>query len=212
MNYSDVYNNVKSIVLNRKGMHNIPEVISESIIRDLTGLFCHIGFKNSISTDETINFLERVNNHKIKSVITDGSFQDVSQLIDDDITEHKLYNLTENALMFLRPGSLQIGPGEFFFCFYSKCSEFGYETTSGFDIAINNKTFEFKKLNSNFTSPRLFDKYTQDDRLDNLLVIHPVSSARKPLKRSKYSCINLKQTPWRDVYFHRGTAGTLALK
>ena len=103
----------------------------------------------------------------------------------------------------------RLGFGEFFFCFYDAGSTFGIDNQAGFDIITDNTTTELKKLGSNFTDEALFDGYAESEEVDRLMVIHPVSNAKKPLQRSKYACV--PTTEWRKAFYHRGKAGTLAL-
>jgi hypothetical protein len=111
--------------------------------------------------------------------------------------------------MNYKPGNVQVGPGEFFFCFYDAGSTFGIDNQAGFDVITDNTTTELKKLGSNFTDEALFDGYAESEDVDRLLVIHPVSNAKKPKQRSKYACVHT--TEWRKAFYHRGKAGTLAL-
>ena len=88
---------------------------------------------------------------------------------------------------------------------------FGIDNQSGYDVVLDSTTTELKKLGSNFTTPELFDKYAESPKVDRLLVVKPVSNARKPRGRSQYACVTFSKTNWREAFTHTGKAGTLAL-
>ena len=102
-----------------------------------------------------------------------------------------------------------MGPGEFFFCFYDRGSVFGIDSQAGFDVVTDRTTTEFKRLNTNLTTPDMFDKYAESEKVERLLVIKPISNAKKPRIRSQYACIHT--TKWRDAFYHR-SGMTLAIK
>lgn len=210
IDYGAVYNRVDSFLQTREGLSN-PKNSRDYIwfVRELTGIFCGAGYEHDLDTGSILNFFDLVERHEIKNINTSGQLSNVSDLIDDFVTDHPLYQITEFTLMNYKPGNVQVGPGEFFFCFYDSGSVFGIDNQAGFDVITDNTTTEFKKLGSNFTDPELFDKYAESDDVDRLLVIKPVSNARKPLVRSQYACI--ATTDWRKAFYHRGKSGTLAL-
>jgi len=181
-------------------------------LKELTGIVCGIAYDNNISTRDVKRFMFIVSQHKISPINDDGQLHQVSELIRDDIYTHPMYNLLEYTLMNYKPGNVQAGPGEMFFCFYDKNSTFGIDNTNGFDIIVDNKRTELKKLGTNFTNEELFDKYAEDKNCERLLVVKPVSDAKKPLLRSSYACITFKDKNWREAFDHIGKQGTLVLK
>lgn len=210
IDYGTVYQRVDSFLQTREGLAN-PKKAQDYVwfVRELTGIFCGAAFEHDMDTGTILNFFDLVERHEISNVDTSGQLVDVSNLIDDFITSHPLYEITEFTLMNYKPGNVQVGPGEFFFCFYDAGSTFGIDNQAGFDVITDNTTTELKKLGSNFTDEALFDGYAESEDVDRLLVVHPVSNAKKPQQRSKYACT--PTTEWRKAFYHRGKAGTLAL-
>ena len=210
INYSQVYNRVDTFLQTREGLAN-PKNARDYVwfVRELTGIFCGAAHENDLDTGSVLNFFDLVERHEIKSINTSGKLENVSTLIDAFITDHPLYEITEFTLMNYKPGNVQVGPGEFFFCFYDAGSTFGIDNQAGFDVVTDGTTTEMKKLGSNFTDAELFDKYAESDDVDRLLVIKPVSNAKKPMIRSQYACT--LTTDWRQAFYHRGKSGTLAL-
>lgn len=210
IDYGTVYQRVDSFLQTREGLAN-PKKAQDYVwfVRELTGIFCGAAFEHDMDTGTILNFFDLVERHEITDVDTSGKLVDVSNLIDDFITSHPLYEITEFTLMNYKPGNVQVGPGEFFFCFYDAGSTFGIDNQAGFDIITDRTTTELKKLGSNFTDEALFDGYAESEDVDRLMVVHPVSNAKKPLQRSKYACT--PTTDWRKAFYHRGKAGTLAL-
>lgn len=214
VNYSEIYERVDSFLQTREGLAN-PKNPQDYIlfVRELTGIFCGAAHEHDQDTKDVLEYFDMVESHEIVNILDDGKLHDVCDLIDNKITSHPLYNITEFALMFYKPGNVQVGPGEFFLCFYDRGSVFGIDNQSGYDIVVDGTTTEMKKLGSNFTTPELFDKYADSEKVDRLLVIKPVSNAKKPQasKRSKYACVTFSKMGWREVFTHVGKAGKLAL-
>ena len=210
INYGNIYTRVDSFLQSREGLRN-PKNSQDYVwfVRELTGIFCGAGYEHDLDTQDVINYFDIAQNHEITNVDSSGSLRNVKSLISDELTSHPLYEITEYTLMYYKPGNVQVGPGEFFFCFYDCGSTFGIDNQAGFDVITDNTTTEFKKLGSNFTTPELFDKYAESEDVERLLVIKPVSNAKKPAARSKYACT--PTTKWRSAFTHRGKAGTLAL-
>jgi len=210
IDYGTVYQRVDSFLQTREGLAN-PKKAQDYVwfVRELTGIFCGAAFEHDMDTGTILNFFDLVERHEISNVDTSGQLVNVSNLIDDFITSHPLYEITEFTLMNYKPGNVQVGPGEFFFCFYDAGSTFGIDNQAGFDIITDRTTTELKKLGSNFTDEALFDGYAESEDVDRLMVVHPVSNAKKPMQRSKYACT--PTTEWRKAFYHRGKAGTLAL-
>ena len=210
IDYGTVYQRVDSFLQSREGLAN-PKKVQDYVwfVRELTGIFCGAAFEHDMNTDDVVEFFDMVQDHEISGIDTSGRLVDVADLIDTDILTHPLYEITEFTLMNYKPGNVQVGPGEFFFCFYDVGSTFGIDNQAGFDIITDRTTTELKKLGSNFTDEALFDGYAESEDVDRLMVIHPVSNAKKPLQRSKYACT--PTTEWRKAFYHRGKSGTLAL-
>ncbi len=199
INYTGIRHNLEKILENREGFAN-PKLF-DTALRELTGMFCGFAYEHDISDDDVNEFLIRVRHHTITGINNIGKLTDVSHLINYDIRTHPLYELTEFALMHYRPGKVQAGPGEFFFCFYDASSEFGVDNHIGYDIRAGGQTIELKKLGSNFTTPDIFDHYASTGEVDYLLVVKPVSEAKTPKFRSKYSCIPVAD--WRKAFYHK---------
>jgi hypothetical protein len=210
IDYGTVYQRVDSFLQTREGLAN-PKKAQDYVwfVRELTGIFCGAAFEHDLGTGSILNFFDLVERHEIKNLNTTGQLSEVGDLIDPFITEHPLYEITEFTLMNYKPGNVQVGPGEFFFCFYDAGSVFGIDNQAGYDVVTDGVATELKKLGSNFTDPELFDGYANSDDVERLLVVHPVSNAKKPLQRSKYACTHT--TKWREAFYHRGKNGTLAL-
>lgn len=210
IDYGKVYRTVDSFLQTREGLAN-PKNSQDYVwfVRELTGILCGASYENDLTTDDVVTFLDLVENHYITNVDTSGKLSNIADLISDEITSHPLYYITEFTLMNYKPGNVQVGPGEFFMCFYDRASVFGIDNSAGYDVVVDKTTTEMKKLGSNFTSPELFDKYAASTAVERLLVIKPVSNAKKPQVRSQYACTHT--TMWRDAFYHRNGT-TLALK
>jgi len=212
IDFSAVYNNVDEFLQTREGLSTPKNAQDYPIfVRELTGIFCGAAHENGFTTQDISMFLTEVQRHEIIGVNDNGRLNDVSDLISPRITSHPLYDITEYALMNYKPGNVQVGPGEFFFCFYDRGSVFGIDNMAGFDIVLDQHPTELKKLGSNFTDPELFDKYAESPKVSRLLVVKPVSNAKKPLFRSQYACVTFSKNNWREAFTHIGKAGTLAL-
>lgn len=210
IDYGAVSTAVSEFLMTRDGLNNPKHEKNFAwFVRDLAGIFCGVSHANGLCTEHIISFLESVKHHSMHSLSDDGNMHCVRLLINNDVAEHPLYKLTEHPLMYFKPGNTQVGPGEFFFCFYDKDSTYGVDNVSGFDIKLHNVTTEMKSYGSNFTTPELLDKYADSDKVDRLLVVKPVSDAARPNKRSKYVCCDT--TRWREVFTHKGKNGSLVL-
>ena len=210
INYGAVNQAVTEFLKTRDGLSNPKKPKSfVSFVRGLTGILCGVSYTNDLDTKDILSFLEEVRDHEMYSLNNDGKMHCVSTLINSNVLAHPLYELTERDIMQYKPGSNQVGPGEFFFCFYDKNSTYGVDNVSGFDIKLHDVTTEMKSYGSNFTTPELLDKYADSDKVDRLLVVKPVSDAARPNKRSKYVCCDT--TRWREVFTHKGKNGSLVL-
>ena len=208
--YDKVYTVIEDLVLLREGLRS-PKNISDFkvYVSQLTGIFCGLAHQNDLPTQSIVEFIKRVQDHKITNIVNNGSVNLVEDLICDSITNHPLYHITERELMKYKPSSTQVGPGELFMCFYDADSVFSIDNTAGFDIIVDNVPTELKSINSNQTTPEQFDKYGADPRCQRLLVVLPVGDSAKPRIRSRYASIDAVN--WRDAYYHRN-GKTLAYK
>lgn len=212
VNYSVVYNRVDSFLQTREGLAN-PKNSQDYIwfVRELTGIFCGAAHEHDLDTDSIVDFLNIVEDHHISPLQDNGYLHNVGDLMHNDVVTHPLYYITEFILMNYKPGNVQVGPGEFFMCFYDRGSVFGIDNQAGYDVIVDGRTTELKKLGSNFTTPELFDKYAKSPKVDRLLVMKPVSNAKKPMFRSQYACVTFSKMDWREAFTHTGKAGTLSL-
>lgn len=209
IDYGKIYNRVDSFLQTREGLAN-PKNAQDYVwfVRELTGIFCGAAYENDLNTHDTLTFFDLVEDHYINDINLTGKLCDVKDLISQDIVNHPLYYITESTLMNYKPGNVQVGPGEFFFCFYDRGSTFGIDNMSGYDVITDNVTTEMKKLGSNFTTPELFDKYAASNAVQRLLIVKPISNAKKPRIRSQYACT--LTTEWRKAFYHKNGT-TLAL-
>lgn len=212
INYTAVYNRVDDFLQTREGLANPKNSRDYTwFLRELTGIFCGSAHEHDLTNDDIMTFLDMVQSHEIVNIDDSGKLASVSDLIDPQIVSHPLYQITEFVLMNYKPGNVQVGPGEFFFCFYDRGSVFGIDNLAGYDVVVDSQPTELKKLGSNFTDPELFDKYAECPKVSRLLVIKPVSNAKKPMIRSQYACVTFSKNNWREAFTHIGKAGTLAL-
>jgi hypothetical protein len=210
VDYGTVYNEIDSFLQTREGLAN-PKKQQDYVwfVRELTGIFCGAAFEHELDTKDIVEFLDLVRFHTIDDINTSGELVDVADLISTSVLMHPLYEITEFTLMNYKPGKVQVGPGEFFFCFYDSNSTFGIDNQAGYDVITDNVTTEFKTLGSNFTDPELLDGYANSPYVDRLLVVKPVSNAKKPLLRSRYACVRTEK--WREAFTHTGKNGSLVL-
>lgn len=184
-----------------------------SAIRYLLGMYADYMDILDLSIDEVLGFLEAVRTHKLDTNTQEmfsGAEVEFSDIIE--FSNHPLYIATEYELATFKPGSLQLGPMEFFLFFYHADSELGVDSVSGWDVRLKLGgqwiRVELKKAGSNFAykmnnGEMLFDHYTDmatDDKLDALMVVSPVSNAKNPRLRSRFVAINLRETEWRNVF------------
>tara|TARA_X000001316_G_C920723_1_gene34937 strand:- start:1487 stop:1981 length:495 start_codon:yes stop_codon:yes gene_type:complete len=109
----------------------------------------------------------------------------------------------ETILMNFKPASVQVGTGEFFFCWYDKDSVFGIDNQIDFDVKVDGLELELKGLNSNFTaSEGKFDNYMKV--CDGIMVVGSYDNRngkgeikKNPLTRSVFS-INVSN--WKDSF------------
>lgn len=213
VNYTQIRNAVDAFTSTRDGLSNSKDASMYNVfVGELTGILCGTAFNYNISTSDVLEYLNIVVKHKMKPINDDGLMHQVNELIDESILQHPLYNLLEYSLMYYKPGSTQVGPGELFFCFYDRDSTFGIDNTNGFDIIVDDKKTELKKVGSNFTDAELFDKYSNDVNCERLMVVKPISNAKTPKLRSSYACITFTERNWREAFEHKGKQGTLAVK
>ena len=210
IDYGTVNQAVTEFLKTRDGLSNPKKPKSfDSFVRGLTGILCGVSYTNDLDTKDILSFLEEVRDHEMYSLNNDGKMHCVSTLINSNVLAHPLYELTERDIMQYKPGSNQVGPGEFFFCFYDKNSTYCIDNTTGFDILLHQIAYELKTLGTNLTTPVLFNKYAESGKVDRLLVVKPVSDKDKPRQRSKYVCCDTNK--WSEVFTHKGKSGTLVL-
>lgn len=210
INYGEIRERTDSFLQTREGLAQ-PKIQQDYDIfcSELAGIFCDVLYKNSIDQADFMEWLDMVQVHQINEIPTGVKIQ-VAQLISTPIVMHPLYELLEYRLMTYKPGSTQVGPGEFFMCFYDANSEFGIDNQAGYDIQTGGVTTELKKLGTNFTDAAKFDEYAASPDVNRLMVVKPVSNAIKPKVRSEILVCDFREQDWREVFTHRGKAGTLA--
>lgn len=212
INYNEIRERTDTFLQTREGLAQ-PKIAQDYDVfcSELTGIFCDVLYKNNIPQSEFFDWLDMVQVHQINDIPV-GEKIPVAQLISTPIMMHDLYFLLEYRLMVYKPGSTQVGPGEFYMCFYDANSEFGIDPQAGYDIQTGGVRTELKKLNTNFTDAAKFDEYAASNEVDRLMVVKPVSNAAKPKVRSEMVVCDFRTMNWRDVFTHRGAAGTLAFK
>ena len=212
INYASVYNEVDQFLQTREGLANPKQKQDyQWFVRELTGILCGAAYENNLTDYDISDFLLMSKVHELKPLQDDGKLHNVADLISDEILNHPLYFILEFTLMNYKPGNVQVGPGEFFFCFFDCSSVFGIDNQAGFDVMIDGTTTELKKLGSNFTDPKLFDEYQESAKVDRLMIVKPVSNAANPRIRSQYACVTFAKNKWWEAFTHTGKAGTLAL-
>ena len=126
MNYSLIYEECENFLKTRKGLADPAKKTDFPIfVRELAGLLAGVAHENNIEDYDVINFLRLAKTHDLKPVDVSGQVTDVEDLLDDSIVSHPLYWCIEYDLMYFKPGRTQVGPGEFFLCFFDSESEFG---------------------------------------------------------------------------------------
>ena len=208
MKYDHIRKMVRSVTWRRNGIGNVKD--TNIFERELTGLICGIASENDISDTDVGKWLLNIQTHELKPIDCSGEICDISDLLSDRIKNDPLYKLLEYDLMYFKPGRTQVGPGEFFMCFYDANSEFGIDNQAGYDIQTGGVTTELKKLGTNFTDAAKFDEYAASPDVNRLMVVKPVSNAIKPKVRSEILVCDFREQDWREVFTHRGKAGTLA--
>jgi len=119
MNYSLIYRECEDFLKSRKGLANPAKTTDFPIfVRELAGLLAGVAHEHKIWDYDVVNFLKLAKTHELKPVDISGQVTDVEELLDDSITSHPLYSCLEYDLMYFKPGRTQVGPGEFFLCFF----------------------------------------------------------------------------------------------
>lgn len=202
IDYGKVYTVAENFLSTREGLRNPKKAKDFAVfVSELTGILCGSAHQNNIDTQAVVEFIKMVQDHTITNIVNNGSVNLVEDLICNNIVNHPLYYITELKLMKYKPSSTQVGPGEFFMCFYDANSVFGIDNTAGFDVVVDNIPTELKSEGTNQTTPELFDKYAADPRVQRLMVVKPVGDGAKPRIRSRYASIDVVN--WRDAYYHR---------
>ena len=201
IDYGTVYSRSNEFLQTREGLRNPKKKETYTVfVRELAGMLCGAAHENNISTKSVVGFLDIVQDHTINNIVNTGVVSGVCDLMSQKLKDHRLYYITEHMLMKHKPASTQVGPGEFFMCFYDSKSTFVIDPTAGFDIITDATTTELKSYNTNHTTPELFDDYADDPRCERLLVVKPVSDKGQPRTRSLYSSINSEN--WREAFYH----------
>lgn len=202
IDYGTIYSRSDDFLQSREGLRNPKKKETyKLIVRELAGILCGAAHENDITTKSVIEFLDIVQDHTIGNIVNSGVVSSVCDLMSQKLKDHRLYYITERELMKHRPASTQVGPGEFFMCFYDSKSTFVIDSKAGFDIVTDAAATEVKSYDTNLTTPELFDGYANDPRCERLLVVKPVSDKGRPQKRSLYSSINVDN--WRDAFYHK---------
>ena len=151
VSYSIVYDRIDKFIDTRNGLNN-PNKIKDRLyfVSELAGLLCGEAYTSNINTDDIVSFIDLVESHTITNMIVDGVVSPISDLIDFNIVNHPLYHATEYKLMYHKPGRTQVGPGEFFLCFYDANSTYGINSQLNYDVIVDDKTIELKKIYTNF--------------------------------------------------------------
>ena len=194
MDYVTVRNAVESVVSARKGM------VDKAIVAELTGMFLNRAFLNDISEETLLEYFDLVKTHTIKQTACEVRFYGIEEMVSEELMANPMFFITEFDLMEYRPGKSQTSPGEFFFCWYDCNSEFSVSSTCGFDVVVDGVKMEFKKIGSNFTSDAKFDEYADKNIVEQLVVVKPVSDAKKPKFRSKVIFADINN--WRAYVKH----------
>ena len=128
IDYGKVYNSIDFFLQSRQGLAN-PKKQQDYVwfVRELTGIFCGAAYEHDLETSDITEFLDLVYYHTIDDIDTSGNLVDISDLISTKVLMHPLYEITEFVLMNYKPGKVQVGPGEFFLCFYDSNSVFGID-------------------------------------------------------------------------------------
>ena len=204
IDYAAIYNRVDNFLQTRNGLCNPKSVQNYKVfLKELTGILCGAVYENNLTTSDACEYLDLVQNHYINNINNAGAVSKVCDLIDVKVKQHPLYYILERTLMYYKPASVQVGPGEFFLCFYDAGSIFSIDPTAGFDIVVGGNTTEVKSHRTNHTTEELFDNYASNPELSRLLVIKPVSNAKNPQKRSIYVCTDVAD--WRKALYHKDT-------
>lgn len=178
--------------------------------KELTGMLCGAAYDLKLNDKHVFEYLDLVQPHIIRNINTSGrGMTPFHTHIDPDILEHPLYNELEHSFMAHKPGSTQVGLGEFFVCFYSADSFFGIDNTNGFDVIVDGEPTELKTIGSQKDSPEKFDQYVESGKVTRLMAVQNVNpNAKKPRLKARYTCVDLRTTPWREVFEFRGNVLT----
>lgn len=205
--YVIIRESVKRIVASRLGMNNAKNAFTtRRIVAELTGYFIDIVEELEIPTPVVAEYFRLVENHNFKALPRDGKVYFVHDFIDPLLAENPLYYPMETILMNFKPASVQVGTGEFFFCWYDKDSVFGIDNQLTFDVKVNGLELELKGLNSNLTaSEEKFDEYMEI--CDGIMVVGSYENRNekgllKNAQTRSIFCINT--TDWRESFEFKG--------
>lgn len=206
IDYVTVYHRVEEFLKTRRGLSSPKKKTDfHRFVYELTGLFCGKAYQLKLTTQDIVTFFDIVQNHTITNISTDGKVHNLEDLLDEQVRAHPLFYATEHDLVAFKPGSAQIGLGEFFVCFYDAHSLFGIDNTNGFDVVVDSVPTELKTLGSRKETEDKFDDYSASPKVDRLMVILKMNgAAKKPRFRTRYVCIDMSVTPWRSVFGFNG--------
>lgn len=202
--YESIHKNVEYIVNSREGMCNPKQAYTKRrIISELTGYFIDVVDEFKIKPAIVEEYFDLTINHNFKPLPRDGKVHFVHHYVDEQLVSNILYYLMETILMNFKPASVQVGTGEFFFCWYDKDSVFGIDNQIDFDVKVDGLELELKGLNSNFTaSEDKFDNYMKV--CNGIMVVGSYDNRnskgeikKNPLTRSVF-CINVSN--WKQSF------------
>lgn len=207
--YQLIDESVEAIINSRMGMNNPKVAFTKNRIhQELMGSIMGIVKEFQISESDVREYFDITMNHKFKALPTDGQVHLVHHYVDERLVANPLYFLLETTLMKFKPASVQVGTGEFFFCWYDKDSVFGIDNQLSYDVKVSGLELELKGLKSNLTaSEAKFDQYMEI--CDGIMVVgsydnrNEKGEIKKATTRSTF-CINT--TDWTESFeFHGDT-------
>lgn len=187
----------------RKKKSNIKKLINPSAAAVIGMIIQLEGTEPGLTIDNALDLISKATEHEYKSLPT-GRVVFFEEIIDKEITSNPWYEALEYFLMKHRPGNAQVGPGEFFLCFFGKNTVFDQTANKGSDVIIDGVVYELKSDGSNFTGAAAkFDEYAAGVT-DRLMFIRCVSDADKPRSRSAFFITDLNTQQWRDHTYFKG--------
>lgn len=227
MDYAAVFARVVEFAKSRRGVYRDPEETKKKrtlikhkndlAARDLTGGLCYCAYKYNLDTDRVISFLDKVQENIITE-IPEHKVVVFEDLLPMSILTHPMYKATQQFLPYAVPGTGQMGPGEFQFCFFDASSHYVIDPTVGYDVELtpNGTKVEMKKHGTKLTcSPEKLDNYKEEQingALDRFMVYKPISNkSLNPLKPGQFVMINLMERDWREFLEYGNDVNSPAL-